>query len=84
MKERSNIRKKKVSLDKVLLVFLLVGCVLSLILGITLFAMGIRRMIPVILIFFLSFLSSLVILLLSRNVFLMKRARDQRKTKNYA
>jgi len=75
--KKNNIGKKKKDIDKILLVSLLVCTVICLILGITLFAIGIRKIVPVILIFVLSFIVSVVILFLSREVFFMKRAKDR-------
>ena len=64
--------KKKKDWNKIMLIVLLICTILCFLLGVVLYIIGIRRILPVVLIFFLAFLLSLAILLLSRDAILMK------------
>ncbi len=72
-------KKKKVAKDinQILLIVLLVCTVLCFLLGVSLYAIGIRRILPVMLIFVFAFLLSIAILLLSRNTYFVRKAKDR-------
>ena len=58
---------------------ILAGCTgLCFILGLILYAVGIRRILPVLLIFVFSFLLAMFILFLSKNTLEMRKAKEQR------
>ena len=68
--------KKKKDWDRILFIALLICTILCLSLSITLYLIGIRKILPIILIFSLATISSLIILLLSREVLIMKKRKN--------
>lgn len=68
--------KKKKDWDRILFIVLLICTILCLSLSITLYLIGIRKILPIILIFSLATISSLIILLLSREVLIMKKRKN--------
>lgn len=73
--KRNKINKDKI--DKILIVVLLVCLVLSIILSLILYFNGIKKILPIILVFVLGITSALMIYLLSKDTMTMKKNRDK-------
>lgn len=72
---------KKMKVDKVLTIVLLICVILCLILSIILYLNGIKKTLPIILVFVLGIASAIIIFLLAKDTISMKRSRDRKVAK---